>query len=64
VNKPSIILADEPTGDVDSKTGEQIMECIQDARRQSRATLVVVTHNPDLAKGADRSLHMKDGRFQ
>jgi putative ABC transport system ATP-binding protein len=63
-NRPSVILADEPTGDVDSKTGEQIMECIQEARRQSRATLVVVTHNPELAKGADRALHMKDGRFQ
>jgi putative ABC transport system ATP-binding protein len=60
-NKPSVILADEPTGDVDSKTGEQIMECIQTARRQSGATLVVVTHNPDLSRGAERTLHMKDG---
>ena len=63
-NRPSLILADEPTGDVDSKTGEQIMGCIQQARRQAGATLVVVTHNPELAKGADRALHMKDGRFQ
>jgi putative ABC transport system ATP-binding protein len=63
-NRPAIILADEPTGDVDSRTGEQIMECIHAARRQTGATLVVVTHNPDLARGADRALHMKDGRFQ
>jgi len=63
-NRPSVILADEPTGDVDSKTGDQIMECIQTARRQSGATLVVVTHNPDIAKGADRTLHMKDGLLQ
>ncbi len=62
-NRPSVILADEPTGDVDSHTGEQIMKCILDARRQSGATLVVVTHNPDVARGADRTLHMKDGRF-
>jgi putative ABC transport system ATP-binding protein len=62
-NRPSVILADEPTGDVDSHTGEQIMKCILDARRQSGATLVVVTHNPDVAKGADRTFHMKDGRF-
>lgn len=60
-NRPSIILADEPTGDVDSKTGDQIMECIQTARKQAGATLVVVTHNPDLSKGADRTLYMKDG---
>ncbi len=63
-NRPSVILADEPTGDVDSKTGDQIMACIQDARRKSGATLVVVTHNPELARGADRTLHMKDGCLQ
>jgi putative ABC transport system ATP-binding protein len=62
-NGPGLILADEPTGDVDSKTGDQIMECIQSVRRKVGATLVVVTHNPELATGADRSLHMKDGRF-
>jgi len=60
-NRPSVILADEPTGDVDSKTGEQIMECIHGARKASGATLVVVTHNPDISKGADRTLYMKDG---
>jgi ABC-type lipoprotein export system ATPase subunit len=63
-NRPAVILGDEPTGDVDSKTGEQIMACIHEARRQSGATLVVVTHNPDVATGADRTLHMKDGRLQ
>jgi putative ABC transport system ATP-binding protein len=63
-NRPGLILADEPTGDVDSKTGEQIMACIHDARRQSGATLVVVTHNPEVARGADRTLHMKDGMLQ
>jgi putative ABC transport system ATP-binding protein len=63
-NRPALILGDEPTGDVDSKTGEQIMACIQEARKQAGATLVVVTHNPDLAKGADRMLHMKDGVLQ
>lgn len=63
-NRPALILGDEPTGDVDSKTGEQIMACIHEARRQSGATLVVVTHNPDVGRGADRTLHMKDGRLQ
>jgi ABC-type lipoprotein export system ATPase subunit len=63
-NRPGVILADEPTGDVDSQTGARIMECILEARRQSGATLIVVTHNPEVAGGADRTLHMKDGRFQ
>jgi putative ABC transport system ATP-binding protein len=63
-NRPALILGDEPTGDVDSKTGDQIMACIHEARRQSGATLVVVTHNPDVARGADRTLHMKDGVLQ
>ncbi len=63
-NRPALILGDEPTGDVDSRTGDQIMACIHEARRQSGATLVIVTHNPDIAKGADRTLHMKDGVLQ
>ena len=63
-NRPAVILADEPTGDVDSKTGDQIMACIQESRKQSGATLIVVTHNPEVARGADRTLHMKDGVLQ
>jgi putative ABC transport system ATP-binding protein len=63
-NRPGLILADEPTGDVDSRTGEQIMECIQEARRRTGATLVVVTHNPEVSRGADRVALMKDGRLQ
>ena len=63
-NSPSLILADEPTGDVDSVTGEQIMETLQDVRKRSGATLVVVTHDPDVATGSDKLLRMKDGRFR
>lgn len=63
-NRPSLILADEPTGDVDSKTGDQIMECILSSRRQTGATLVVVTHNPKLAGGADRLMEMCDGNLR
>ncbi len=63
-NRPGVILADEPTGDVDSQTGGQIMECIHQARARSGATLVVVTHNPDVSRGADRVALMKDGRLQ
>jgi ABC-type lipoprotein export system ATPase subunit len=62
-NRPRVILADEPTGDVDSQTGREIMEFLQAARRQTGATLVVVTHNPEVSAGADRVAHMRDGRL-
>jgi putative ABC transport system ATP-binding protein len=62
-NGPSVILADEPTGDVDRATGERILEGLLEARRRSGATLVVVTHNPEILKGADRVATMKDGRL-
>ncbi len=60
-NSPALILADEPTGDVDSKTGEQIMATLLDVRKRAGATLIVVTHNPLVTKGADRVMEMRDG---
>ncbi len=63
VNQPSLILADEPTGDVDSVTGDQIMDCILKVKKEVGSTLVVVTHNPDLARGADRIMEMRDGNL-
>jgi ABC-type lipoprotein export system ATPase subunit len=63
-NRPALILADEPTGDVDSKTGVLIMQTILEARRQTGATLALVTHNPEVAVGADRVLEMRDGRIR
>ncbi|MBI2931158.1 MAG: ABC transporter ATP-binding protein [Planctomycetes bacterium] len=63
-NSPGLILADEPTGDVDSKTGEQIMETLLAVRRQVAATLIVVTHNPRVARDADRVMEMLDGRLR
>jgi putative ABC transport system ATP-binding protein len=61
-NGPGVILADEPTGDVDLKTGEQILACILEERKRTGATLVVVTHNPDILRGADRTVTLADGR--
>jgi putative ABC transport system ATP-binding protein len=60
-NEPALILADEPTGDVDSKTGEQIMETLVGVRKKAGATLIIVTHNPRVAWDADRVMEMKDG---
>jgi putative ABC transport system ATP-binding protein len=63
VNDPQIILADEPTGALDSRIGLEIMAIFQRLNRANRITLIVVTHDPDIAGYADRTLHFKDGRF-
>ena len=60
VNKPSIILADEPTGNLDSKTGAEIMELFEALSRQGN-TIIVVTHEEDVARHARRILRLKDG---
>lgn len=60
-NNPWILLADEPTGNVDSKTAEEIMEIFHDLNRKSKRTILLVTHNPDYLHYADRVLYMRDG---
>ncbi len=60
VNHPSIILADEPTGNLDSKTGEEIMMLFERLYRQGN-TVIVVTHESDVARHARRSVHLRDG---
>lgn len=62
VNSPSIILADEPTGNLDSKSSELIMDELRDIHRKGN-TIVMVTHNPDLTSYASRIIQMKDGRI-
>ncbi len=60
VNSPSIILADEPTGNLDSKTGIEIMELFENLHRQGN-TIVLVTHEPDIAEHANRVVTIRDG---
>ena len=62
VNKPSIILADEPTGNLDSKSSELIMNELRDIHSRGN-TIIMVTHNPDLTVYATRIIHMIDGRI-
>ncbi len=61
--RPAILLADEPTGNLDSTTGEQIIDLLLTQRRESSSTLVLVTHDPALARHADRVVTLRDGRL-
>jgi putative ABC transport system ATP-binding protein len=61
VNSPPILFCDEPTGNLDSKTGENIMKIIAQLNKERNMTVVLVTHNEELVKFAKRTLHMKDG---
>ena len=61
-NRPSILLADEPTGALDSKNGEEVMALLQRSVKELNQTLVLITHNVDLAREADRIIKLSDGR--
>ena len=63
VNKPAVLFADEPSGNLDTKTKEEIHKLFFDLRDKYGQTVVIVTHDPDLAKMCDRSLFMVDGDF-
>ena len=63
-NDPDIIFADEPTGNLDSKTGDEIMDLLLNLARNRKKTLLVVTHDTRLASRGDRQLHIKDGMLQ
>lgn len=62
VINPSLILADEPTGALDTKTSEEVMNIFQDLHKEWR-TIVMITHEPDIAKFAERTIHIRDGNI-
>ena len=64
VNNPEIVFADEPTGNLDSKTGDAIMDLLLSLARERNKTLLVVTHDARLAGLGDRQLHMVDGQLE
>jgi putative ABC transport system ATP-binding protein len=61
VNRPAILLADEPTGALDSKNSEIVLRMFQELNRKFKQTVILVTHNPELASYADRLIEMRDG---
>ncbi len=64
MNDPELVLADEPTGNLDDKTGEQVLSCVFSLVRERKHSLVIVTHNERLASLCDRTLHLIDGALQ
>ena len=60
-NNPEVILADEPTGNLDSKTGKMVMDFLRDLHKKEDKTIIMVTHDSKLAKCADRIAHLRDG---
>jgi len=63
-NDPPILLADEPTGNLDRVTGQVVLDTLLALRREYGTTLVLVTHDPDVAQLADRRVHLRDGRIE
>jgi putative ABC transport system ATP-binding protein len=62
--RPSILFADEPTGNLDETTGEQVIDLLLDLRQHASAALIMVTHDPHLADRCDRRLHMHEGHLE
>jgi putative ABC transport system ATP-binding protein len=63
INDPSIVLADEPTGNVDSKTGKEIVQLLQELNQNMGTTLVVVTHDPEIGESTFRNIRLRDGKI-
>jgi len=63
VNDPSIILADEPTGNLDTKTSDIVLKTFQDLNEKEGRTIILITHEPDIAKYAKRVIHLRDGQI-
>ena len=64
VNKPTLILADEPTGNLDTKTGIEIMDIFIKLNKEQNITVILVTHDPEVAEVAHRRIYIRDGLIE
>ena len=64
IAEPAVLLADEPTGNLDGATGEEILRILRDLNRQRQLTIVMVTHDQSIAAGADRIVRLAEGQVQ
>ncbi|HIH49934.1 MAG: ABC transporter ATP-binding protein [Candidatus Micrarchaeaceae archaeon] len=64
INKPALILADEPTGNLDTKAGDEVIKLFRDITKEQNVTIVMVTHNVDITRYCNRVIHIKDGRLE
>ena len=63
VTNPTIILADEPTGNLDSKSSDEIVELLRKSNKEYKQTIIMITHNMEIAKCADRIIQIEDGKI-
>ena len=64
INQPALLLADEPTGNLDAKTGSGILEIFETIRKKNRTTILMVTHDEHVASLSDRTIRMKEGKIE
>jgi len=63
INDPELVLADEPTGNLDTKSGEEVLKILKDLHMKMKKTVVIVTHDPNVAKESKRKIYIKDGKI-
>src|SRR5512142_3095518 len=63
INKPTVVLADEPTGNLDTKNSDAVLSMLRQSNKELRQTVLMITHNPEAARYGDRILHMRDGEL-
>jgi putative ABC transport system ATP-binding protein len=64
ITRPSIVLADEPTGNLDTENSDAVLEMLRQSNKEFRQTVLMITHNPEAAAIADRIIHMRDGKIR